>query len=194
MPIPVKGAFHRVAVDVLQLPLTLSGNKYVIVFTDYLTKWVEAFPTADQQATTVARLMIEHIVCRHGVPEELLSDRETNFLSDIMMMLCSLLGIKKINTSGYHPHTDGLVEKFNSTLQAMITKSGDVNGMEWDKRLPLLLLAYHSVVQDSTKESPFFLLERHVRLKLKVGSVHCWKHYSFDRSSTHTCTLSCSNC
>ena len=158
VPIPVKGAFHRVAVDVLQLPLTSSGNKYVIVFMDYLTKWVEAFPTADQQATTVAELMIEHIVCRHGVPEELLSDRGTNFLSDIMMKLCSLLGIKKINTSGYHPQTDGLVEKFNSTLQAMIAKSGDVNGMEWDKRLPLLLLAYRSVVQDSTKESPFFLL------------------------------------
>ena len=75
-----------------------------------------------------------------------------------MMTLCSLLGIKKINTSGYHPQTDGLVEKFNSTLQPMIAKSCDVNGMEWDKRLPLLLLAYLSVEQDSTKESPFFLL------------------------------------
>lgn len=68
---------------------------------DSLTKWVEAFSTSDQQATTIAELMIEHIVSRHGVPKELLSDRETNFLSDIMMELCLLLGIKKINTSGY---------------------------------------------------------------------------------------------
>ena len=65
VPIPVKGPFHRVAVDVLQLPLTSSGNKYV-VFMDYLTKWVEAFPTADQQATTIATLLIEHIICRTG--------------------------------------------------------------------------------------------------------------------------------
>ena len=122
--------------DVLQLPLTSSGNKYVVVFMDYLTKWVEAFPTADQQATTIATLLIEHIICRHGVPEELLSDRGTNFLSDIVLELCSLLGIKKINTSGYHPQTDGLVEKFNSTLQNMIAKSTDPNGMEWDKKLP----------------------------------------------------------
>ena len=37
------------------------------------------------------------------------------------------------------------------------------------------------------------MLERHVQLKLKVGSVHCWKRYNFDRSSTHACTPSCSN-
>ena len=72
MPIPVKGPFHRVGVDILQLPLTSSDNKYLVVFIDYLTKWVEAFPTPDQQTTTIANLLIEHIICRHGVPEELL--------------------------------------------------------------------------------------------------------------------------
>ena len=77
MPIPVKGPFHLVAVDVLQLPLTSSGNKYVVVFMDYLTKWVEAFPTPDQHTTTIVNLLIEHIICRHEVPEELLSDRGT---------------------------------------------------------------------------------------------------------------------
>ena len=87
-----------------------------------------------------------------------MSDRGTNFLSDLILELCSLLGIKKINTSGYHPQTDGLVEKFNSTLQSMIAKSTDPSGMEWDKRLPLLLFAYRSIVQESTRESPFFLV------------------------------------
>ena len=100
------------------------------------------------------------IICRHGVPEELLPDRGTNFLSDIILELCSLLGIKKIDTSGYHPQTDGLVEKFNSTLQNMIAKSTDPNTIEWDKRLPLLLFAYCSVIQESMKESPFFLVYR----------------------------------
>ena len=131
-PIPVKGPFHRVAVDVLQLPLTSSGNKYIVVFMDYLTKWVEAFPTSDQQASTIAGLLVEHIICRHGVPEELLSDRGSNFLSDLILELCSLLGIRKLNTSGYHPQTDGLVEKFNSTLQSMISKASDKNPTEWD--------------------------------------------------------------
>ena len=66
MLIPVKGSFHRVAVDVLRLPLTPSGNKYVVLFMDYLTKWVEALPAPDQQATTIATLPVEHIICCHG--------------------------------------------------------------------------------------------------------------------------------
>ena len=69
---------------------------------------------------------MENIVCRHGVPEELLSDRGANFLSDLILEMCSLLGIRKVNTSRYHPQTDGLVEKFNSMITNMIAKSVDV--------------------------------------------------------------------
>ena len=77
-PIPIKQPFHRVAVDVLQLPLTSRGNKYAVVFMDYFTKWVEAYAVADQQTETIAKLLVENIVCRHGVPQKLLSDRGSN--------------------------------------------------------------------------------------------------------------------
>ena len=63
-----------------------------------------------------------------------------------------------MNTSGYHPQTDGLVEKFNSTLINMISKHTDAGAVEWDQQLQLLLFAYRSTVQESTRESPFFLL------------------------------------
>lgn len=157
-PIPVGGPFHRLGVDVLQLPLTANGNRYVVCFVDYFTKWVEAFPVADQRADTIAKLFVEHVVCRHGVPEELLSDRGANFLSDLIQSVCDILGVKKINTSGYHPQTDGLVEKFNSTLINMIAKCCEISHHDWDEQLPFLLFAYRSSVQESTKESPFFLL------------------------------------
>ena len=156
-PIPVGGPFHRVAVDILKLPLTSNGNHYVAVFMDYLTKWPEAFAIPDQKAETIAPLFLEHIVCRHGIPEELLSDRGANFLSNLIQEICQVLGVKKINTSGYHPQTDGLVEKFNATLISMIAKSTS-DGAEWDTRLPYVLFAYRASLQESTKESPFFLL------------------------------------
>ena len=92
-----------VAIHVLQLPLTSCGNKDV-VFMDYFTKLVKAYAVPNQQTQTIARLLVENIVCRHGVPQELLSD---SFLSELMR---SLLGIKKVNTSEYHPQTDGLVK------------------------------------------------------------------------------------
>ena len=82
--IPVGGPFHTVGVDVLQLPLSYDGNKYVVVFMDYLTKWCEAFAVADQTAETTAKLLVEEVICRHGVPERLLSDCGTNFLSELL--------------------------------------------------------------------------------------------------------------
>ena len=93
-PIPVGGPFQRVGVDVLEMPQTAHGNQYIVVFVDYLTKWVEAYPTADQTRGTITRLLIDHIICRHGVPAELLSDRGANLLSLLVMGLCELLGMK----------------------------------------------------------------------------------------------------
>lgn len=114
---------------------------------DYLTKWPEAFAIPDQKAETIARLFVDHIVCQHGIPEELLSDRGTNFMSSLMLDVCNLLGVKKLNTSGYHPQTDGLVEKFNSTLINMILKSSETYPCEWDTKLPHLIVL---VGQEST--------------------------------------------
>ena len=156
-PIPVGGPFHRLGVDVLQLPLTEAGNRYVVVFMDYLTKWAEAFAVPDQSAETIARLLVEEIFCRHGAPQELLSDRGANFLSNLIKEICQILKIKKVNTSGYHPQTDGLVEKFNSTLTNMLAKSAEKNS-NWDTHLPFLLFAYRATVQESVRESPFYLL------------------------------------
>ena len=132
--IPVGGPFNRVGVDVLQLPPTYNGNRYAIVFSDYLTKWPEVFPSPDQKAETIARLQVEQIVPRHGVPEQLLSDRGQNFLSEVMLEVCKLLETKKINTMGYHPQTDGLVERLNYILITMLSKCVEKHGRDWDER------------------------------------------------------------
>ena len=190
-PIPVGGAFHRVAVDILQLPITASGNRYVAVFMDYLTKWPEAFAIPDQKADTIAKLFVEQIICRHGIPEELLSDRGTNFLSSVIQEVCQLLNIKKINTSGYHPQTDGLVEKFNSTLIQMIAKSCTVSNRDWDVHLPYLLFAYRVSAQASTRESPFFLVYgRDARLPTETVLSHVRSPYMVDVDD-YKCDLLC---
>ena len=97
-------------------------------------------------------------MCQHGIPEELLSDRGANFLPSLMQSVCQVLGVKKLNTSGYHPQTDGLVEKFTSTLINMIAKRSNTVPHDWDVRLPQLLFAYRSSMQESTRESLFYLV------------------------------------
>ena len=97
---------------------------------------------------------------RHGVPSEILSDRGRSFLSGLMKELEALLGFHKVNTSAYHPQTDGLVERYNRTLIAMLSKTVEKSGRDWDERLPYVLFAYRAAVQQSTQESPFFSVVR----------------------------------
>jgi len=128
-----------------------------VVFTDYLTKWPEVFATKDQ-TLTIAELFVEEIICHHGIPGQLLSDCGAAFLSRLLREICKLLGVKKINTTAYHPQTNGLTERFNRTLTDMLAKRVERNGKDWDTHLPFVLFVYRASVQESVKESPFYLL------------------------------------
>ena len=157
-PIPVAGPFDWVGVDVLKFPKSELGNQYAIVFVDYLTKWPEVYPASDQSALTIANLFMREVVCRHGVPAQLLSDRGKAFLSLLLREVCEVLWVKKLNTTAYHPQTDGLVERFNRTLTNMLAKRVERNGSDWDIQLPYVLFAYRSCIQESTQESPFLFV------------------------------------
>ena len=157
-PIPVQRPFQIVGVDVMELPVTRKGNKYVVVFQDFLTKWPFVFPVPDQKASRLVKLLVEEVVPVVGVPESLLSNRGTNLLSHLMNDVCKLLGIQKINTTAYHPACDGLVERFNRTLKTALRKHAAVCGDQWDKYLSGVIWAYRNVPHDSTCEKPSFLL------------------------------------
>ena len=150
--------FDKVGMDILELSTTNSGNKYALVFTDYLTKWVEAFPLRDQKAETIAKIFINEIVTRHSAPRELLSDRGTNFMSKLISSVTNYFKINKIQTTPYNPKCDGLTERFNKTLCAMLAVYSDANQTNWDLYLPLVLLAYRTSQQTTTEASPFELL------------------------------------
>ena len=109
---------------------------------EYVTKWVEAYPVEDQTSETIARLLIDNVVCRHGVPNQLLSNRGPNLLSELILDVCEILGIKKkINTTAYHSQTDGLVKKMNRTLRSMLAKHAHKFSPDWDLHLQQLLFA-----------------------------------------------------
>ena len=138
--------------------MTERGNRYVIVFQDFLTKWPLVFPAPDQKAIRIARLVTEEIVPIFGVPESLLSDRGANLLANVMTDVCSLLGITKLNTTAYHPQCNGMIERMNRTLKAMLRKHAVKFGPQWDKFLPGVLWAYRNAPHGTTKEKPSFLM------------------------------------
>ena len=105
------------AVDCLgPFPPSHSNNRYIVVFSDYLTHWPEAFPVPNVKASTIAELLVDEILARHRAPRTLLSDQGTNFLSKLVLEVCKIINTRKINTTAYHPVTNGCVESLNGML------------------------------------------------------------------------------
>ena len=159
LPIPVDGAFDRVAMDTLgPFPVTNSGNQYVFVFTDYYTRWPEAFTLPSTEAPHIVWLLVNEILARHGSPRTLLSDRGANFLSAVVREVSHLMNTKRLHTTSYHPQTDGLVERFNGTLAESLSMYVSTDQKDWDEHLPMILFAYRVSPNATTFESPFYLL------------------------------------
>ena len=151
--------FDMIGIDFVgPLPKTENGNQWLLVITDYATRWVEAFPTRDSKARTVAEILIKQIIARYGAPKKLLSDRGRNFLADLIYQVCELYRTKKINTTAYHPQTNGLTEKFNGTLCQMLSSYMNEKQTDWDEYIEVCLFAYRTSKQETTKETPFRLL------------------------------------
>ena len=154
-PIPVSRPFQIVGVDVMELPKTSKGNRCVVVFQDYLTI---VFALPDQKTHRIGDILVKEVIPFYGVPECLLSDRGTNLLSHLMLDICKVLGIKKLNTTAYHPACDGMVERFNRTLKTMLRKHAAHYGSQWDQHLYGVLWAYRNTPHESTGEKPSFLM------------------------------------
>jgi hypothetical protein len=149
--------FEILGVDVIgPLPETLSRNKYAVVFTCSLCRWVEAFAVPEQKEETIAQLLVEEIVCRFGAPKYLLSDRGANFLSALCSKVYELLQINKVTTTSYHPQANGIVERFNGTLVEMLSMFSSES--DWDAYIPYVLSAYRSSYNSSTEETPYYMV------------------------------------
>ncbi|KAI5094884.1 hypothetical protein C0J45_14959, partial [Silurus meridionalis] len=158
-PLPVISIpFQRIAMDIVGLlEKSSTGYQYILIISDYATRYPEAFPLHSITTPKIINALIQ-LFSWVGIPEEILTDQGTNFTSRLMKHLHRQLGITAIKTSPYHLQTDGLVEHFNKTLKSMLQKFVSETGRDWDKWLPFLLFAYREVPQASTGFSPFKLL------------------------------------
>jgi hypothetical protein len=158
-PIKVGQAFDRLGIDIVgPLKLTSTKKRYIIVATDYFTKWPEARAIEKADAVTVAWFLYEEIICRHGCPREILSDRGAVFVSQVVANLVEIMGSHHRLTSAYHPQSNGLTERYNQTLCRALEKSVQETACDWDVLIPPALFAYRTTRNRTTKYEPFYLL------------------------------------
>ena len=116
-PIRVTRQFQILGIDVMDLPVIDQDNKHVVVIQDLFTKYPMVFTVQDKKTARISRQIVEEVILLFGVLECLLSDRSTSLLSNLILDLCRILGITKLNTTAYHQQCNGAVERLNRTLK-----------------------------------------------------------------------------
>ncbi|VDI36625.1 Hypothetical predicted protein [Mytilus galloprovincialis] len=119
----VGAPMERIGMDLLgPLPQSRQGNKYILIVSDYFTRWIEAYPIPDIHAHTICRVFIAEFISRYGIPRQIHTDRGTQFTSQLFKEICDTFRIDKTFTTSLHPQSDGLVERFNRTVEDMLSK------------------------------------------------------------------------
>lgn len=171
--------FEKIAMDAVgPLPITNSGNKHVIVISDYFTRWVEAYPVRDLKTETVA-FILEKFICTHGIPEHLLTDKGSSFLAGCIKKVYDKLGIKKHSTTSYHPSSDGLVERANGTVINALKHLIKEKQHDWDNYIHFALLAYRTAIHSALKDTPAHLVYgRDLILPVDLIGSHARRSYA----------------
>jgi transposase InsO family protein len=137
--------------------VTPRKNKYLLTFIDHFSKWVEAYPIPDITAETCARVYSSQILTRHGTGSTLLTDQGRSFMPAFFKETCKILGIRKVNTSSYHPSSKGMIERWLRSLHSGPSHFTDATNTNWEHLVPFLM-AYRSTPNTTTGFSPYYLL------------------------------------
>ena len=158
LPVPER-IWDSVSMDfITQLPLTKSGWDAIMVFVDRLSKMVHFAPLkTTSTAEDVAKIFRHEIFRLHGIPREIMSDRDSKFTSHFWQEVCKSLGISQGMSTAFHPQTDGQTERVNRVLEDMLRHY--VNPMldDWDDKLDAVEFAVNNAWQESIRTSPFML-------------------------------------
>ena len=135
--------FKRVAVNLVGpiTPASERGHRYILTLVDYVTRYPEAVPLKIIDTETVAEALLD-MYSRLGIPQEVLSDQGTQFVSSCMQEVSRLLSIHRLTTTPYHPICNGLVERFNGALKKMLRRFCSEQPRQWHRFITPLLFAY----------------------------------------------------
>ena len=154
--------FEKCFLDIVgPLPVTQAGSKYILTFQDDLSKYVIATPISDQNAETVARTFVLHVILKYGTPRIVQTDQGTNFVSEVFKATCKLLRIKKIQSTAFHPEFQGGLERSHRVLAEYLRHYVKEDQTNWDEWVPFATYVYNTTEHSATGYTPFELLFGH---------------------------------
>ena len=154
---PITGyPFQRVHIDYIgPFNKTPRNNKYALTVKDAFTKWVEAFPMKTMTVEELMQVLESEIICRFGIPDSIHSDCGSQFTSNLFKEVGKLLGIKITNTTGYHPASNGQIERVHRDLNKILVAIQQDSPESWDLCLPQALFALRSSYHEAIGMTPY---------------------------------------
>ena len=142
---------------ITKLPVSEEKDAIMVVV-DRLSKMTHLIPTTTNADTTeIAQLFFRNIIKLHGIPSDIVSDRDPKFTSHFWTELNKLLGTKLSLSSSFHPQTDGQTERVNRTLESVLRNYINFEQNDWVKHLHAVEFAINNAKHSSTGFSPFFM-------------------------------------
>ncbi|GKV42001.1 hypothetical protein SLEP1_g49463 [Rubroshorea leprosula] len=135
----------------------VGGVTHLVVGVDYFTKWVEARPLSSLTSKKVEDFVFSLIICRYGIPNQIVADNGTQFNCSSFRDFCSSYGIKLQFTSFYHPESNGMVESVNKCILEGIRPRLEQHKAKWADELNNVLWAYRTTSRTATGETPYHL-------------------------------------
>jgi hypothetical protein len=159
-PIVVTGPFQQWGLDFIGEihPPSSGQHRWILVATDYFTKWIEAIPTRNANHTVIINFLQENIFARFGCPKRIVTDNAAAFKDKHLVKLCEELGIQLVHSTAYYPQGNGLAESSNKSLVRIIKKLLEQNARGWDSKLKFALWADRVTCKKSIGTSPFKLV------------------------------------
>ena len=134
-----------------------NNNKYVFVCVDGFTRYVETAATKDSTAETTIEILVNSIICRHGMFSCLISDRAKSFMSRVVQGFAERTGIAHIKTTSFHPQSN-ISERVNASIANMLSNYCGTNHKDWDVMLSSITLALNTQYHRSIDTTPFYLM------------------------------------
>ena len=160
-PLSSPWPFAQWGLDIVGPFLKVVGNKrYLLVGTDYFTKWVEAEPLANIRDVDAKKFIWRKIVTQFGVPRTLISDNRLQFDSKAFRKYCCELGITNRYSTPTYPQGNGQAEAVNKVIVNGLKKRLDDAKGRWVEELPHVLWTYRTTPRRSTGEMPFAMTYR----------------------------------
>lgn len=151
-------AFDKVSMDIMgPLPLSPSGNLYILSLQDLLTKYAIGIPLKQADSQTIAKAFAENFICIYGAPRSLLTDQGANFYTAIIRNLAKLFKIKHYRTTAYRPQSNGSIERSHHSLTEYLKMYTDAT-YNWDEHLHTAFFSYNTSVHEGTQYAPYTLV------------------------------------